>query len=208
LFIKDFKNYSKYYGKIDKERPDSFDVKQAAFFYEWGADSGLNLPEKTPSGWEDKSFCLDAKEAILMNKLQLELVPYASAKFTIDKGGKHLFFPYVETLLHEIFRKKRKYIVFASAIFEGIFEAYNNDKKWVAGSFDLKREEKIFDPKLFIKKDGTPMKSALKCKQITLVFNGEEQKALIAHSFPSQSIGRAFDIMQKYGKFCHDEYIK
>jgi hypothetical protein len=202
LFIKDFKEYSKSYGIVDKARYDSFDIKQAAFFYKW-IDSGIGLPQKPQSsGWEDKDFCLKAKEAVLMNRLQLELVPYASAKFTIDKSGKKLFFPFVETLLHEIFQKERTYVIFASAIFEDIFKAYN---RYVPDSFDLSRKEQTIR---LSKKNGQSMKSVLKCKQITLKYNGKEQKALIAHSFPSQSIGRAFDIMQDYGEFCYNEYIK
>ena len=151
-----------------------------------------------PKGWEDKDFCLNAKEAVLMNKLQLELIPYSSSKFTIDKRQIGLFFPYVETLLNEIFRKEREYVVFASAIFEDIFKAYNNN-------YLLNSNEVKFTLK---KKDGTNMRSQLKCRKITLSYNGKEQKALIAHSFPSQSIGRAFDIMQQYGAFCYNEYIK
>lgn len=196
-FVNDFNDYSKKYGAIDKTRYDSFDIKQAAFFYSW-ENSGIGLPMMPPKGWEDKDFCLNAKEAVLMNKLQLELIPYSSSKFTIDKRQIGLFFPYVETLLNEIFRKEREYVVFVSAIFEDIFKAYNNN-------YLLNSNEVKFTLK---KKDGTNMRSQLKCRKITLSYNGKEQKALIAHSFPSQSIGRAFDIMQQYGAFCYNEYIK
>lgn len=207
-FINDFHSYSKNYGYVDRGRYDSFDVKQAAFFYDWKYN-GIGIPVKPYAGWGNKNFCLEAKEAVLMNKLQLELIPYASAKFTIDKSKIKLFFPYVETLVHEIFKEKRTYIVFASALFEDIFMAYNDDDIFNLCSFDLKSNEESCN---LTKKDGKPMSKPLKCKQITLHYNddGEERtaKALIAHSFPSQSIGRAFDIMQQYGAFCYNEYIK
>jgi hypothetical protein len=204
-FINDLKAHSENYGRIDKDRYDSFDIKQAAFFYDW-KDSGLNLPSMPQAGWDDKGFCLEAKSLVLLNKLQLELVPYASAKFAINKGKKGLFFPYVDTLLDEIFKKERKYVVFASAIFEDIFKAYNKDYK--ADTFDGVDDPAIKPGYYFKKKDGTDMKFKLRCKVITINYGGRKQKALIAHSLPSQPLANAFGIHQQYGAFCYQEFIK
>mgnify|MGYP006401907741 FL=1 len=75
---------------------------------------------------------LEEKRNVLMNKQQLELIPYASRKF--DKFNSsliHKVFPYVDTLLEEIFSADRQYVIFCSKIFEEVFEAYNeyNEQK-------------------------------------------------------------------------------
>ena len=204
-FIADYKTYCENYGEIDKDNFDTFDVKTAAFFYEWD-NNGIHLPCLPEDGWDDRPFCLDAKKLVLLNKLQLELVPYASAKFEIDKKNIKLFLPYVDMLLDEIFAMQRTYVVFAGNVFDDIFIAYNEEhrNKTFEGVEGPSRRPR--NP--FKKKDGTDMKTMLRCKVITMNYNGRRQKALIAHSFPQKSLANAFGIYQQYGEFCHGEYIK
>lgn len=186
---------------IDKDNPgklryDEFDVKQAAFLTPW-KHSGIGLPENPD--WSDRDACIDAKTKVICNKYQLELVPYASSKFAINPKHIHLFRPYVDVLLDEIFSQPREYVIFASAIFEKIFMDYN---KAYPGTFDLSHPVAYGD----VLKEGGSLRG--KCKVITMTYQRKTQKAIIAHTFPSQALCRAFALMQKYGQFCYSEYTK
>ena len=187
------------FGKIHRiDNPsDPFDVKQAAFLKPW-KDSGITLPDAFP---QDKEMFADAKEAVLTQKLQLEFIPYASNKFNPKsrdiKENIAQLVPFVETLLEEIFRKERTNVIFGYGKFYNVFKAYNKAK----GStiIDMSAKE--------VKSDK--LKSyAGRCRVITLNWNGKKQKALIAHTFACQSLQNAPDLMQKYGKFCYEQFAK
>lgn len=188
--------YDKDEDNPEKLRYDEFDVKQAAFLTSW-KNSGIDLPENPD--WSDRDACIDAKTKAICNKCQLELVPYASSKFAINPKEIHLFRPYVDVLLDEIFSQPREYVIFASAIFEKIFKDYNKE---YPGTFDLSRPVVYGE----VLKEGGSLRG--KCKVITMTYKGKTRKAMIAHTFPSQALCRAFALMQKYGKFCYLEYIK
>jgi len=193
-FIEDYSKSCRDYGINDATRYDEFDIKQAAFWSPW---DGSGISFQRPLDWKNPDDCLKAKERVLTDKLQLELVAYASSKFSINKKQIGLFYPFIQTLLDEIFKKKRTYVVFAAAIFEDIFKAYPD-------TF-----EGISEPNRFtklIKKDGTLTGHKFNCKVITIHFNGRTQKALIAHSFPRQNISKAFNMMEQYGEFCYNEW--
>lgn len=191
-FIELYHQDQREFGKNDANRYDEFDIKLAAFLTAW-ENSGIGLASNPD--WTDKVYCKYAKTEVLSNKLQLELIPYASAKFAIDAKHIDLLFPYVDTLLEEIFSCERRYIIFASAIFESIFKHYN---KWDErkGSF------KLLEPQTF------PLKNRNgKCRVVEISYKGNTHYALIANTFPSQSLCKAFSLMQKYGAECYLEYV-
>ena len=192
-FINDLYEEYKNFGFRDAARYDEFDIKQAAFLTPWEG-SGIDLPPKPD--WNDKCSCLLAKKNVLYQKLQLELIPYASAKFEFDKmdSNMSLLVPYIETLLEEIFAKERKYVIFNSALFVDLFKYYND-------------AEKIEVFKLGEEHSDILQNRKGKCRVIYIHFNDRIQKALIAHTFPSQSLCRAFKLMQKYGDFCYREWL-
>lgn len=196
LFIENYHKEQRTYA-LKTENADSFDVKQAAFLTPW-EDNGIDLPQNPD--WDDKETRTVAAKRVIDNKLQLELVPYASAKFDFSSRCVELLFPYVDTILDEIFAQERKYIIFASSKFEHIFKHYN---KVHPNTFDFSRPIKQSDSPL---KEGGLLYG--QCRVIFINYNGETRPALIAHTFPSQALGRAYKLMQKYGKFCFDEYIK
>lgn len=196
LFIENYHKEQRTYV-LKVENADSFDVKQAAFLTPW-EDNGIDLPQNPD--WNDKETRNIAAKRVIDNKLQLELVPYASAKFDFSSRCVELLFPYVDTILDEIFAQERKYIIFASSKFEHIFKHYN---KVHPNTFDFSRPIKQSDSSL---KEGGSLYG--QCRVIFINYNGETRPALIAHTFPSQALGRAYKLMQKYGKFCFDEYIK
>lgn len=195
-YIERQRTYGIRYGLTENGKADPFDVKQAAFLTPW-VGNGIGLA--SDPDWNNEQYRLEAKTKVICNKLQLELVPYASAKFAVDKDKIALFHPFVETLLDEIFSKERKYLIFASALFEDIFKDYN---KACPDTFDFSRPAVKGAPL----KPGGKLRG--KCRVITIRFRGKSQKALIAHTFSSQALGRAFDLMQKYGEMCFSEYNK
>lgn len=190
------RTYGEKYGITPKGKADSFDVKQAAFLTPW-VNSGIGLSSN--QNWGDEKYRLEAKTKVICNKLQLELVPYASAKFDIIKSEIVRLRPFVDTLLDEIFSEERTYIIFQSAKFEEIFKDYN---KAHPDTFTL----------LPLAKTNAPLKAdggfGGRCRVVKINYNGKTCNALIAHTFPNQGLSRAYDLMQKYGKFCFDEYIK
>ncbi len=178
------------FGVRDRERPDSFDVKQAAFLKAW-TGSGVKLPARFPA---DRATHLAAKAAVLSQKLQLELIPYCSRTFIVSAKTAKALVPFVETLLDEIFAKPRRYVIFGSGLFERVFKTYNH----AIG-------KTVFD--LSTDKRRMPLKSFCgSCRSVTIRLDGQLQKALVAHTFSNQALSRAYAIMERYGAFCHEQF--
>ena len=237
-FIDTYKENSKNYGEIDKNRADNFDLKQAAFLKHWddcGVDFAgflddyykklgdnykklvnnyknykkLRTADKEEIDKKKKEIekrNKDAKRNVLMKKLSMDLIPYASRKFDgIDPDRIHLLFPYLETLFHEIFIKERKYVIFCSAFYNNLFKQYNKYSKRENRKWEIKElvDEPIPSDEVFENKSAF-------CTPITIrqIDNGEQQNAIIAHTFPNQSLPNAYEKMEEYGRFCFDEWKK
>ena len=141
-----------------------------------------------------------AKRNVLTEKLSLDLIPYASRKFEgVNSKQMELLFPYLETLFHEIFRTKRKYVIFCSAFYDNLFKRYNKYSKRENRKREIKTivDKPLDDDTVFDQKKAycTPIKIRQKD-------NGELQNAIIAHTFPNQSLPNAYERMEKYGRFC------
>ena len=194
----DIVNYHKSsvnYGHRDKGRQDNFDLKQAFFLKKW-IDTGISIPVSLDEKSE-KQTKLDAKEIVLTQKLAMDLIPYASSSFSdFTKGMVSLVIPFVETLFEEIFSRDNRYVIFCSKKFKTVFEEYN---KKHPGSIKFIREEQKLIPESNI--TGT-------CSIISITYKGKSIRAIIANTFPSQSLPNAFKKMEKYGEFCYNEYIK
>lgn len=166
-------------------RYDAFDVKQAAFLKGWEG-SGIVLPTSFASE-KDK---LLAKKNVLLQKLQLELVPFASKTFAPkNKKEFEALFPYLKDCIDEIFAKKRKYVIFCGRVFEQLLKMLN-DGDVASVSLSKKQFEKIRNFR------GN-------CSVAYIRYKGKTQKALIAHTFASHALSNAFDLMEKYGKNCY-----
>ena len=206
-FISSYKIDSINYGDIDVDRPDNFDLKQAAFLKHW-VGCGVHFAGFLDDDYKklgDSKEDVDKKEVInkkakrnvLMEKLSLDLIPYASRKFVgIDTKKIDLLFPYLETLFHEIFQKERKYVIFCSDFYNTLFQKYN---AWNKGIWKIIIYKKHCTNTVLANKNAycTPIKILQKN-------NGKEQKAIIAHTFPNQSLPNAYDKMEEYGSFCFD----
>ena len=186
-FIKSYISAKTNFGNEDKDRKDSFDVKQAAFL-KYFEDSGVDVPAQFPDEKTDELLKL-AKQNVLMQKCQLELIPYCSAKFVVNSQKANALIPYVETLLDEVFRVERKYVIFGSAIFADLFKKMQSENIKV----EFLKEEKI-----------QPVKNPLAAQLVKITKDGKSVNAVIARSFARQDIGRAYKVMAEYGKMCFE----
>ena len=213
-FISTFKKSSENYGEIDKDRADNFDLKQAAFLKHWD-DCGVDFAGFLDDDYKEKSkedkeeIHKKAKRNVLMQKLSIDLIPYASRKFEgIDSEQMKLLFPYLETIFDELFRNEveRKYVIFCSDFYKKLFDQYNEweERKWYILFGDKKDSNEVFEQ---IK----DKKRLAYCTPITICQNkknGEKRNAIIAHTFPNQSLPNAYEKMEKYGEFCFDVWKK
>ena len=103
--------------------------------------------------------------------------------------------PYLETVLYEITKIPRDYVIFCSDVFEKIFEYAQQEK---IATIETLLEDNID----LLQKDGKTKKA--NCTVVEITYKNKPQKALIAHTFPNQALSKAYDKMQKYGKFCYD----
>jgi hypothetical protein len=196
----DIENYHQWcveYGHIDRSRLDNFDLKQAFFLHNW-KDTGISLPENLcASPKSDKDTLLKAKETVLTQKLQIELIPYASSSFSaFNKKMLSLTVPFVETLFDEIFSQNRNYIVFCSKMFKDVFKEYN---KVHQGAIDFVATESQIIP-------GSKINGS--CSIVLIHHQNKTVKALIANTFPNQALPNAYHLMEKYGDFCYQQYCQ
>ena len=197
---------------LDKEgkiRIDNFDIKQAAFLKDW-TDSGVTIPDVFPcNGNEDRDVLRETRVNVLKQKLQLELVPYASQKFS-SLGRKKLcyLFPYLETILDEIFRvDNRKYVIFCSGFFARLFKAYSNEATKNNQSFRFKIELLEKRPYPDILSNGNVYCTPVRIANIDMDKDKDKDReivAIIAHTFPSYALPNAYDKMREYGHKCFE----
>ena len=206
--IKHYNEFNANYGDWDRWRMDNFDLKQAFFLRHW-ENCGVGLDEtnlkyildnKSSTKKDVKAEVhkrqLEEKRKVLMEKRQLELVPYASRSFSsINKKEICKIFPYVETLFHEIFSYDREFVIFCSRKFEEVFQAYSGDKEYpgTIGFIDDKEEYNFKGSKL-----------SVSCSVIDINYGGKSIKAIIANTFPNQALPNAYDLMAAYGEFCYN----
>ena len=211
--IKHYNDFNANYGDWDQWRMDNFDLKQAFFLRHW-KDCGVGLNEdnlryiiekKSSNKDEEKAEVhkrqLEEKRKVLMEKRQLELVPYASRSFSaINKEEIGKLFPYVETLFHEIFSyDDRKFVIFCSRKFKEVFQAYSGDNNY-PGTIDFIHYEE--------KDNFKGSKLTVSCRVIRINYGGKSIKAIIANTFPNQALPNAYALMAAYGEFCYNCLLK
>ena len=176
-------------------RPDAFDVKQAAFLKPW-TGCGIEFPKN----FETNENKLLAKKNVLLQKLQLELVPFASQTTKFQKDDYDLLLPYLEDCLDEIFAKKRKYVILCGSVFEHLLKK-SKEKGTIGADFSNKKKKDLKSKKL--SKGIT-----VHCMVAEICYNGKKQRVLVAHTFASRALPNAYGLMEKYGKFCFDTFQK
>lgn len=188
------------YGFEDNERLDNFDLKQAAFLFDF-KNSGLNLPDFFTELKSEKKLKLKAKENVLMNKLQLELIPYCSVEFTgvldnLKQAIDNIDFlmPHINRILDAIISFEREYVVFGAKQFANLFNAYEVKKQGTIKFGDI-QYERIDE-----------MKNRVFWNTITIKHKGKHINAIIPYSFPRRDLPNAYRKMRKYGELCYQEF--
>ena len=193
------------FGKIDRYRNDPFDLKQAYFLQHWkGSDVILPKDFTNNSGTKlDKDIALTAKENVLTQKLQLELVPYRSSTFGINKSHKEVLMPYLETIFDEIFAHERTYVIFCSNIFGSLFNKYNH---WTQREYFINMGTKmpVSAPSSAMIGNCTKLRIKKKIDENNNEIVGIP--AIIAHTFPKRNLARDAKRMREYGKACFDHF--
>ena len=160
--------------------------------------SRIDFPKDFPA--EPKSY-RETKKSVLLQKLQLELVPYCSKTFAVNLKAMCKLLPFIETLFTEIFSAERKYVIFAGSIFEDLFKLYNNEVNAYYCIAFFHSSSKV----ITFKSSYTIQSHCCIC-EITRNADRKTIKALIANTFPHSRL--AGNKMSEYGKFCYDEYRK
>lgn len=189
------------YGRIDRHRYEPFDLKQACFLQDW-VGCGVTFP--VVNGEKDKrNIELTSKENVLTQKLQLELVPYCSSTFGINKNKQDFLMPYLETIFNEIFAHERTYVIFCSNIFSSLFNIYNH---WTQREYFINMSTKMPVP-------APPSAMIGHCTKLYIKKKKDENNneivgipAIIAHTFPKRNLVRDAKRMREYGKACFDHF--
>ena len=190
------------WGEKDDGRMDNFDLKQAAFLFDF-KQSGIDLPDF--SSTSEINIKLKAKRNVLMEKLQLELVPYCSREFkgvldTLKQAKENLeiFIPHIERLLDAIVSYERKYVVFGSRQFEYLLKAYKEKTQ------NTKIEFIVED--YFAKVDDLAKEVSFSIVKIT--HRNKTFHAIIANTFPRRDLPNAYRQMRDYGELCWEGILK
>lgn len=200
-FYNDHINTLVNYGTIDFERLDNFDLKQAAFLHNFN-----NLDFEIPKEfWNNDNLKRIAKRNVLMDKLQLEFIPYASRDFKgiLDNGklaSKNIVHlkKYIYRVLDAIIEHPRDNVIFCSKQFCNLFLVSQEIE-----GFNAKIE--MGSIKEFKDTEG---KLKLRFSKVTIYYKDNIINAGIAHSFASQALPNAYKKMMRYGEFCYNEIKK
>lgn len=194
-YLKDHINY----GELNRyDKIDAFDLKQAAFLMPF-SNSGIELPDFIQNPNEK----LNAQVNVLMQKLQLELIPYCSRTFSGILDNKkqaleniEILASLIDNIFDTIIEYERTNVIFCAKQFINLFYAY--DKKGF-GKIE-------FGTEVARKIDGLQKKVYFNI--VKIYYKGHEIKAGIAYSFPRRDLPNAYSKMREYGKFCHENLIK
>lgn len=200
-FYNDHLNALVNYGTIDFERLDNFDLKQAAFLHNF-----KNLDFEIPKEfWNNDNLRKIAKRNVLMDKLQLEFIPYASRNFKglldnsklANQNIIHLK-KYIYRVLDTILEHPRDNVFFCSKQFYNLFSVCKELE-------DFNAKIEMGSIKEFKDVEG---RLTLHFSKVTIHYKNNIINAGIAHSFASQALPNAYKKMMRYGEFCYNEMKK
>lgn len=184
--IKSFDDYFGYnqdfglykYGKgSSRTHKSPFDHKQIRFLKPFGVIDFVEVKTK-----EDVYTNL---ERVVDDKLQMELIPYGSDKFSSQGFTSEILKPHIERVLDVIAASPREYVIFCGGIFEELFSSSITN---------------IHKFKL-TKNNGQPTRNEARFANLRFEYNGRTILAGLAHTFAQQGIP-----MSDYGQKCKELY--
>jgi len=160
----------RHYGPGASAWHSSFDHKQIRFLQPFG------LIEFVAHDEDGRRASLINLERVVDQKLQLELIPYASSAFRTNelKRVRGMLEVHYERMVSVITAAPRDYVIFCGSIFEDLLDRQVLDRR--PHAFLLK------------KADGTPMRQKSRFSVITLRTPSGNITAGIAHSWARQGI--------------------
>ena len=183
------------------DKLDNFDLKQAAFLHNF-----KNLDFEIPKEfWNNDNLKRIAKRNVLMDKLQLEFIPYPSRDFKGLLDNRKLAIQnvfhlkkYIYRVLDTIIEYPRVNIFFCSKQFYNLFAVCQQIKE-----FNAKIE--MGSIKEFKDVEG---RLTLRFSKVTIIYKDNIITAGIAHSFASQALPNAYKKMMRYGEFCYNQMMQ
>ena len=183
------------------DKLDNFDLKQAAFLHNF-----KNLDFEIPNEfWNNIDLKRIAKRNVLMDKLQLEFIPYPSRDFKglldnrklASQNIVHLK-KYIYRVLDAIIEHPRNNVIFCSKQFYNLFSVCQEIKDF-NGKIEIGAISEFKDI------EG---RLTLRFSKLTINYKKSIINAGIAHSFASQALPNAYKKMMRYGDFCYTEMSK
>jgi len=185
------------FGQNDFERLDNFDLKQAAFLHDF-KNLDFEIPNEFWNTIEQKKI---AKRNVLMDKLQLEFIPYPSRNFKGLLDNRKLAIQnivhlkkYIIRVLDTIIEHPRDNVVFCSKQFYNLFSVCQELEEF-NGKIELGAINEFKDI------EGS---LTLRFSRVVLKHKNTTINAGIAHSFASQALPNAYKKMMRYGAFCYE----
>lgn len=191
----DNKNYP-YETFIIEKKFKPFDYKQALFLSGF-PESGIELFFEGDESLKNRKLQLQNCYNVLIQKLQLEFIPFPSNVFDSIGSIKEIIEilkPYFEELMDLITLYDRKYVIFASRIYDRIINVYNES----VANIVVKKSEEY---KLNINREPNPGFTMYKLK-----WNDKTFYAGIAHTFASGKNIPSYKARKEYGRLCHEKY--
>ncbi len=197
--FKKFSNFEEYlhwhasFGYVNyimnKRHKSPFDAKQIRFINPFDVIPFEDEGEDSKQG--EDSVRSRNLQRVMDEKLQLELIPYASPSFNTNLFKPEHIEPHIERILFTISRRHRKYTLFCGKIFEILFAKSTKYTSAILPSHTFH----------LTKNNGLPTKNTASFTPVTLKYQDIEIRAGIANSFAQQGIP-----MQEYGKQCKHLY--
>lgn len=181
--VEDYFDYHQNFGayKYGRATPRThkspFDHKQIRFLKQFDVINFVEVGTK-----EDVYTNL---ERVVDDKLQMELIPYGSDKFSSKGFTPEILLPHIERALDVIAAYPRDYVIFCGGIFEELFRS----------SVTAIHEFKL------TKNSGDPARNKARFANLRFEYKGRTILAGLAHTFAQQGIP-----MADYGRKCKELY--
>lgn len=180
-YLDGHRRFGHLHWEMDPTYKSQFDQKQVRFLRPFGAIDFLDDA--------DPRHTRTNPARVIDQKLQLELVPYASPDFPAHRFSLDDLRPHFERVLGVISAFPRRYVLFCGAVFDELLER---------SDLNVTRESHKFHLPI---KSGENSKGEYHFSNVALPYRGTVLHAGVARSFATQGLP-----MRAYGIKCHELY--